>query len=234
MNPEMEQPSMVPKGQLKGQGKTAKEDLPDAPLFSKTKRNKGSSFETPERKSKWKKMGISIASVFVAGFIMYNIFAGTIFDTRNSHYKNRVNLVTNEIVLTADDLDKEKTQEAITMLKNGSIPPELENATPEMRQQIADQSSQLYSVTLFDDCAEDGDIVDVIVDSVNIGRVAINHSGSTIYIPVSQGHTPRIQFMGIDNGNGPITIAARTSSGETFFKDMAVGELVDVNLKFGQ
>ncbi len=91
-----------------------------------------------------------------------------------------------------------------------------------MRAELLSGDAQFYHVFLFDSCAVDGDVVEILVDGVPFATVPITHRGATLSIPVGRGTS--IALRGVRDGIGGITVACRTSQGEFFMSAMAVGE----------
>jgi len=102
--------------------------------------------------------------------------------------------------------------------------------TPGMQADLASGDADLYRLYLYDNCAEDGDIVDVYIDGVRFCTVPITHAGSTLTVPATRGKTHVVQLRGIYDGGGGITVAFRSSEGDYFTERMAVGQTQTVAL----
>ncbi len=102
--------------------------------------------------------------------------------------------------------------------------PDLAAAPSALRQAIADGSMSLFTFRFFDWADQDGDIVDLLVDGVPVGRVTISHAGAELTIPLKPGHTHRLEVVGIHDGGGGITFGAQSSVGEMRTRSMTPGE----------
>ena len=80
----------------------------------------------------------------------------------------------------------------------------------------------LAKLTLWDNLAEDGDIVEVQANGLT-RIVPIRHAKTTIVIPYSF-EAPSLSIKGIRDGGGGITISAVTNSGDLPLPVMSVGE----------
>lgn len=85
------------------------------------------------------------------------------------------------------------------------------------------EGGELYRIQLFDACAEDGDVVEVLVNGALFATVPITHEGSVLSIPLARGNNS-VAIRGVVDGGGGVTVAFRTSRGEYFARPMGVGE----------
>jgi hypothetical protein len=82
---------------------------------------------------------------------------------------------------------------------------------------------ELYQIELFDCCDEDGDVIEVLVNGKSFAAVPIMHQGTMVAIPLNRGSNT-ITVRGVQDGGGGVTVSFKTSRGEYFARDMAVGE----------
>lgn len=122
------------------------------------------------------------------------------------------------------DLDRAKTEAAVTALKAGKIPPELEKAPQSVRDAVRDGRMSLFTVLLMDFAAEDGDVVDVYVDGLPVGQVELSNAGNTLSIPLTSGKQHSFRVTAVQDGGGGVTFGARSSAGEMTTRVMGVGE----------
>jgi hypothetical protein len=104
---------------------------------------------------------------------------------------------------------------------NVQLPDLLTN--PALASLLKDRSNELYEIVLSDCCAEDGDIVEVLVNDVSFATVPIMHQGTTVTIPLGRGNNT-VTIRGVKDGGGGVTLSFRTSRGDFFCRSMAVGE----------
>jgi len=96
--------------------------------------------------------------------------------------------------------------------------------SPGMSAAVLSGDAQFVHVFLYDCCAEDGDIADVIVDGVPYCTVPLTHAGVTVAIPITQT-AGTISIRGaFDGDGGGVTVGARTSQGDFFMRALNVGE----------
>ncbi len=88
---------------------------------------------------------------------------------------------------------------------------------------LKDGRCELFEMTLFDCCDEDGDVVELDVNGTYFMTVPIMHAGSQISIPLRTG-TNTITIRGSKDGGGGVTLAFTTSRGHFFARHMRVGE----------
>lgn len=95
--------------------------------------------------------------------------------------------------------------------------------------QAADNGElQLAWVTVWDNYAEDGDVIGISSHGYS-AQVALKNAPTTVIIPVTSAGT--VQLTGIYDGGGGITAAAKTASGEIPFPPLNPGETVALPLK---
>lgn len=102
--------------------------------------------------------------------------------------------------------------------------PQEPTLTRGMQMNMAAGDADLYRLYLYDNCAEDGDIVDVYIDGERFSTVPITHAGATLTVPVVKGRTQVVELHGIHDGGGGITVAFRSSEGDYFTERMGVGQ----------
>lgn len=122
------------------------------------------------------------------------------------------------------DLDRAKTQAAVSQLKAGKIPPELERAPQSVRDAVRDGRMSLFTVRLMDFVAEDGDIVDVYVDGQPVGQLQLSNTGNVLSIPLTPGKQHSFGVTAVHDGGGGVTFGAQSSAGEMTTRIMGVGE----------
>jgi len=93
-----------------------------------------------------------------------------------------------------------------------------------MAQALAADQSDLYQLYMYDNCAEDGDVVDVYIDGARFATVPITHQGATLTVPIARGSQSVVSLMGVHDGGGGITVAFRSSEGDYFTRPMQTGE----------
>ncbi len=158
-----------------------------------------------------------------------------------------------EVALEAKDLDENTTQTLSDHLKQGDqaqaqevlqaaqkIPvpsdPEIQKLVKEptvttgMADLFAKGDGELYRVFLYDSCAEDGDVVDVVIDGTTFATVPITHKGATLSVPIPRGGDVEVGLRGVRDGVGGITVACRTSSGDYFMQVMAEGQYQSIRM----
>lgn len=111
--------------------------------------------------------------------------------------------------------------------------PEVEDApVPELKPEVSQGMSsgilwgdtQFYHLFLFDCCAEDGDVVQVLLNGQPFATVPITHAGATLSVPFSAGSPTEVTILGVRDGCGGITVACASSQGDFFMRALAVGE----------
>lgn len=105
------------------------------------------------------------------------------------------------------------------------VPPEPEPQISDgLRQEILRGDAEFFHIYLYDSCAEDGDVVDVLLNGQPFCRVPITHAGATLSVPMS-GSPVAVAIRGVHDGGGGITVACRTSQGDSFTRAMQPGEV---------
>ncbi|MCA9289481.1 MAG: hypothetical protein KDA25_00030 [Phycisphaerales bacterium] len=89
-------------------------------------------------------------------------------------------------------------------------------------------------VFLFDNCAQDGDVVLVKINGSPFAMVPITHIGTTVSVPVPAGGATTISIEGVHDGGGGITVACRTSRGDYFTRVMAPGDEQPIGIAGGR
>ncbi|KPA13557.1 hypothetical protein MHK_006222 [Candidatus Magnetomorum sp. HK-1] len=187
--------------------------------------NKKNGFRIKEKKQKKSKNNLA----FIVGGVLLSVFlirglqpAAT--DELSRNYKYHKNNPSNQIQMTERDLD-EKT---VSLLKKGIMPPNLKHLPWGYKKQIQKGNVKIYAVTLFDNCAEDGDVVRVKVNGIDLGEVPLTHAGATVSVPLSSSGNDVMSVIGVKDGQGGITVTFRTSQGEYYSKVMQPGETITV------
>ena len=95
--------------------------------------------------------------------------------------------------------------------------------------QAADSGQiQLAWVTVWDNSAEDGDVIKLSSQGYS-SQVKLMHAPVTVVIPVT--HAGTIQLTGVFDGGGGITAAAKTAAGEIPFPPLTPGQTLTLPLK---
>ena len=99
----------------------------------------------------------------------------------------------------------------------------------EILQSAESGKSQLAMVTVWDNSAEDGDILGISSLGYSV-KVPLFHQPTTVIIPVTPGGT--IQFTGqVDGGGGGVTAGIRMSSGDVPIPPLDPGQTVSMPVK---
>ena len=88
---------------------------------------------------------------------------------------------------------------------------------------IRDGSSKFFHLKVFDCCAEDGDVVDILVNGEPFATVPLTHQGTTLSLPLTPG-TTTVTLRGVHDGGGGITVSFQSSQGDYFSQAIGVGE----------
>ena len=103
----------------------------------------------------------------------------------------------------------------------------LAQAPAEVRQQIAEGRTVIYSLHVLDDVVEDGDVVEVFVNGASHGRVLLTSAGQDLLVPLPAGSTAQVHVVAMEDGGGGVTFGVTTSMGEIRSSVMAVGQSDD-------
>lgn len=112
---------------------------------------------------------------------------------------------------------------------DGKPQPDLDGKLVE---QIKSGEVRLYNVTLWDTCAEDGDVAEILVDGKPFRRIALFNARQDVVIPLPPGKPSQISIRGIVDGGGGITLGCQTSQGEHFAQVMMPGQSVILPFSF--
>lgn len=110
------------------------------------------------------------------------------------------------------------------------IQPVKPTLTPGLADGIRNGSTEFFQVFLYDSCAEDGDVVEVMINGAPFATVPLTHGGATLSVPITAGAATDVSLRGIFDGGGGITVACRTSQGDYFSRRMGVGETTQIGL----
>ena len=102
--------------------------------------------------------------------------------------------------------------------------------TTGMKQELITGDVNFFHLHLFDCCAEDGDVVDVVLDGQMFARVPITHVGATLSIPIGNGRVTALAVQGVHDGGGGITVAFTSSDGDAFLGVLAVDQVVPLGV----
>jgi len=103
----------------------------------------------------------------------------------------------------------------------------LADAPAETRASIAGGNTVIYSLHVLDDVVEDGDVVEIFVNGVSYGQVALRSGGQDVLIPLPVGTTAKVHALAVQDGGGGVTFGVTTSQGEIRSTVMAVGQSDD-------
>lgn len=98
----------------------------------------------------------------------------------------------------------------------------------EQPQQDAGQSRELIWLTLWDDCAEDGDVVSVLTEGFSTS-VPLTHQPVRLAVPRPTDNLLRVH--GEFDGGGGITVAIATAHGSVPLPVMAPGQTIAVPVR---
>lgn len=107
-------------------------------------------------------------------------------------------------------------------LLNSFQPPDLA-ANTALVAAFQDRGNELFEIFLFDCCAEDGDVVEILVNDIPFSIIPITHQGSTVAIPLHRG-VNSLTIRGVSDGGGGITVGFRTSRGDFYSGSMSEGQ----------
>lgn len=125
--------------------------------------------------------------------------------------------------LTAANQALQHAQQIPEMKPGGPAPIE-PTISSGMAAEIASGSTEFFHIYLYDNCAEDGDIVKIRINGADFAMVPITHGGATLSVPKAAGQSFNVALVGVSDGGGGITVACRTSDGTFFMRAMGVGE----------
>jgi hypothetical protein len=95
---------------------------------------------------------------------------------------------------------------------------------------IANDQLKFYTIQVWDTCAEDGDVVDIIVDGVVFASVALKHAPTSVSIPCGEGSS--IGIGATHDGGGGVTLGVSTSAGQFFTPILRPGETLPLGVSF--
>lgn len=99
-----------------------------------------------------------------------------------------------------------------------------------MKEELIRGDLNFFHLFLYDCCAEDGDVVNILVDGQFFATVPLTHAGATLSIPMSAGRVTAIAVEGVRDGNGGITVAFRSSQGDAFMGTLGVGDVAPLGV----
>lgn len=89
--------------------------------------------------------------------------------------------------------------------------------------------NRVVALTVWDDVAEDGDVVDIITPNFTT-QVMIRHAPQTVYLPAQSGSNLPIQIRGVRDGGGGITLALQGSGVPMSAPVLAEGQVIELML----
>jgi hypothetical protein len=101
---------------------------------------------------------------------------------------------------------------------------------PQISAKVNSGQTKFYDVQVWDTCAEDEDIVDVMVDGSVYATVTLMHARTTVTIPCGPGTTVSIGAR-IDGGGG-VTLGAKTSVGQYFTPILNPGDTLPLSFAY--
>lgn len=104
------------------------------------------------------------------------------------------------------------------------VTPTVPTLSSGMREELLRGDSRCFHIHLSDSCAEDGDVVELIIDGVRFATVPITNEGATLSIPFRTDGSTTVTVRGVQDGMGGITVACRTSLGQGFLRVLSPGE----------
>jgi hypothetical protein len=94
-----------------------------------------------------------------------------------------------------------------------------------LKEKLADGSVRLAAVTLWDNHAEDGDVVDLAAAGFS-QRLTILHKPKIFFLPLQPGGS--VLITGVRDGGGGITLGVSTILGPVPLPPLAVGQSVEI------
>ena len=77
---------------------------------------------------------------------------------------------------------------------------------------IQDKKVDMVAIGFYDDCAVDGDTVEVLAGGVDI-VIPLNHQVQYVLVPVPHGGSAEVTIQGLKDGTGGITLGMVTPAG---------------------
>jgi hypothetical protein len=109
--------------------------------------------------------------------------------------------------------------------------PRLPVLTPGLRAQVRAGDVEFFHLFVYDCCAEDGDVIEVLVNGESYAVIPLTHRGATLSIPVPRDGNVPVQIRGVRDGEGGgITLGCRTSRGTFYLRSMLEGEILNLGL----
>lgn len=96
--------------------------------------------------------------------------------------------------------------------------------SPEMELQLRRGELNFFRIFLCDSCAEDGDVVDVIVNGHRYATVPITNQGAYLSLPLPASGAGQVVIRGVVDGGGGITVGCETSLGQAFLGVLEPGQ----------
>jgi hypothetical protein len=159
----------------------------------------------------------------------------------SGHLVNQTGEVVPNIVLSSADENPRLLAQAkasanplqMAQVIQSQQPPNVQ-ISPDIGTQISAKinsgQTKFYDVQIWDTCAEDGDVVDVMVDGVVFATVTLMHAPTTVSIPCGPGTSVGIGAR-IDGGGG-VTLGAKTSVGQYFTPILSPGDTLPLSLAY--
>jgi len=133
--------------------------------------------------------------------------------------------------LSRADVNTQATKAAVEAAKAGQPIPGLTSASPELVNHIAAGEVEFYTVRAYDTCAEDGDWITInSSNGAKLGSVMMTNAGTTMTIPVVNGHLPELNLIADRDGVGGVTVGVQTSGGVWYSGVLAPGQMQPIPL----
>lgn len=121
----------------------------------------------------------------------------------------------------------ERMSELIGASKPASITPKIDAALAES---IKEGATRLFSMYLYDPCAEDGDIVCLTIHAQPFAMVPLTRRGAALTIPITSTSPNGVRLVGIRDGGGGITVAFQTGAGSYVCRTIQPGAELPINI----
>ena len=212
-------------------------ELPDSPNFKaknrQSKRNASQKVSQKKQSNEQKETIIETlkgkTKAFIAGGliltgVVWYALQPPITDENHPNRENHVKYVSTQVELSDMDLD----YKLMDQFKKGIIPPEYKNMPYYYKKRIDSGNVKFFSITVLDNLDEDGDVVKIKVNNMDLGDVLLTNAGSTISVPLSSSGNDTLSVIGVKDGVGGITVTFRTSKGDFYSKVMQPGEVFNI------
>lgn len=127
-------------------------------------------------------------------------------------------------------LEKKKLKPIPDVLK--TVPPvTLEPGNSlEMAKSLAVGQSKMFRLFIYDNAAQDGDIIELFINGRSFSKVPITNAGATLSVPLNAASPTSIAMKGIFDGGGGITVSLESSAGSYHTQCLGEGQLVHIGV----